>query len=296
MTSIIIVSFNRLDLIKKCLAAATKAPDSEIILVDNNSTDDVVGFVKTHYPKVRVIVNKKNTGFAIGNNQGMRAGKGDYLLALNTDAFLEKDAVAKLTKFAKSHPDTGVVGPKLLNPDGTLQPSAGSFPSLWTVLLIMITIDNWPFFRKFLPSIHNRYPGHFKTTRTFDWVTGACLLIPRGVFEKTKGFDENYFMYGEEQELQYRMHELGYKSYYLPSAQAIHLGFSSSSPANGAIKELLSYIAFFKKYKPSWQIPILKTLIVSGCLLRICRGLVQTKHRWMISAYMTAIIKILYES
>lgn len=283
MTSIIIVSYNRLDLVKKCLSCASKNKDCEIILVDNNSSENL--------PLI-TIKNKENKGFAIGNNQGMKVAKGDFFLLLNSDAFLEKDTVSKLVEFAKAHPDTGVVGPKLLNADGSLQPSTGYFPSLWHVFLIMSTLDNWPILKKFLPSIHVRDFSAFSQTKTFDWVTGACLLVPRRVYEKTNGFDEKYFMYGEELEWQYRMHQQGYKSYYLPTARATHLGFSSSSPANGAIKELQSYVAFFKKYKPLWQMPILKLIIIFGCFLRIFRGLVQPKHQWMIKAYLTVIWKM----
>lgn len=286
MVSIIIVTYNRLDLVKKCLAAA-KGQADEIIIVDNNSFEKI--------PHV-TIQNKENKGFAIGNNQGMKKARGDFFLLLNTDCFLEKDTVAKLVEFAKKHSDAGVIGPKLLNADGTLQPSAGYFPSLWTVFLIMATIDNWPIFKKYLPSIHVREKELFNKTRTFDWVTGACQLIPKEIFAKTGGFLEDYFMYGEELEWQYRMRQQGYKSYYLPTAIATHLGFSSSSPANGAIKELQSYVAFFKKYKPEWQLPILKLIIIFGCLLRICRGLVQKKHRWMVKAYLLASKNVLYET
>ncbi len=278
MTSIIIVTYNRLDLVKKCLACCPK--DSEIIVVDNNSSEKI--------PQV-TIANKENKGFAVGNNQGMKIAKGDYFLLLNSDCFLKKDTVAKLVEFAKSHPDAGVIGPKLLNADGSLQPSAGYFPNLWTVFLIMSTIDNWPILKKFLPSIHVREKTAFDKVRTFDWITGACQLIPKEVFVKTGGFDEKFFMYGEELEWQYRMRQLSYKSYYEPKAAAIHLGFSSSSPAHGAIKELQSYLAFFRKYKPSWQLPILKFLIIFGCLLRIFRGLIRPKSRWMVKAYHESI-------
>jgi GT2 family glycosyltransferase len=291
MISIIIVSYNRLDLVEKCLVSAVKysPKDTEIILVDNNSTEDIVGFVKKTYPKIKIIANPKNLGFAKGNNQGMRAAKGEYFLLLNTDAFLEKNAVSTLTKFLDYHPDAGAVGPKLLNANGSLQPSAGYFPNLLTVFLIMSTIDNWPFFKKFLPSIHVRNPQAFSKTRTFDWVTGACIMIPRSVYNLTHGFDENYFMYGEELEWQYRINKLGIKSYYLPTAKATHLGFSSSSPANGAIKELQSIIEFNKKYSPGWQIPLIKAIIILGCILRIIRGLIQPKSRWMVLAYYESI-------
>lgn len=278
MTSIIIVSYNRLDLVKKCLSCCPK--DCEIIIVDNNSSEKI--------PHV-TIANKENKGFAVGNNQGMRVAKGDYFLLLNTDAFLEKDTVEKLVHFAQKHPETGVVAPKLLNADGSLQLSAGFFPNLLTVSLMMSTIDNWPFFKKFLPSIHVRNKQAFSKTRDFEWITAACMLVPRSVFEQTRGFAEDYFMYGEELEWEYRMRRQGFKCYYLPTARVTHLGFSSSSPANGAIKELQSYLAFFKRYQPSWQIPILKIIIIFGCLLRIFRGLVQPKNRWMIKAYYESI-------
>jgi N-acetylglucosaminyl-diphospho-decaprenol L-rhamnosyltransferase len=287
MVSIIIVTYNRADLVKKCLAAAKKQKDCEIIIVDNNSSEKI--------PRV-AIQNKENKGFGIANNQGMEKARGDYFLLLNSDCFLEKDTVAKLVKFAQNHPDAGVVAPKLLNVDGSLQPSAGFFPDLWTIFLNMTTLDNWPVLRKFLPSIHVREKTAYAKTRTFDWVTGACQLIPRPVFLQTGGFAPDYFMYGEELEWQYRMRQAGFKSYYLPAARAVHLGFSSSSPANGAIKELQSHLAFFKKYRPSWQKPILKIIIILGCSLRILRGLIQSKHRWMTAAYWTAFGKIIHES
>lgn len=294
MTSIIIVTYNRLDLIKKCLAAVTNnAPkDSEIIIVDNNSSEGVVKFVKDNYPKIKVLANKKNTGFAVGNNQGVRASKGDNLLFLNTDAFLEPNTIEILEQFLDTHPDAGAVAPQLRNSDGSIQPSGGFFPHLWQIFLIMTFIDNLPFLRQFTPSIHIRYQKYFEKVHSFDWLAGACLLVRREVFEKTGGFDENLFMYGEELEWCYRIKKASYEIFLNPAAQLVHLGFASSPSRDfGIIKEMVSFKFFYKKHKPAWQFPILMALMTLGCLLRILRGLV-TLNPQMIRVYSQSLKNI----
>jgi GT2 family glycosyltransferase len=295
MTSIIIVSYNRLDLVKKCLAAAGRNSPrgTEIILVDNNSAEDIVGFIEKEYPQTKVIRNKTNAGFAVGNNQGMRAARGDYFLLLNTDAFLEPGIIETLEKFFRAHPEAGAAAPQLRNSDGTIQPSGGFFPYLWPVFLWMTFLDNLPLIKKFAPAIHVRDRKFFTKIQSCDWLAGACLMVPKKVFEKTGGMDEKMFMYGEELEWCYRIKKAGYKIYLQPAAQITHLGFGSAGPGFGALKEMQSFVYFYKKHQPAWQQPLLKALLILGSLLRILRGCLQPKNRWMINTYGTAIGEIL---
>ncbi len=295
MTSIIIVSYNRLDLIKKCLPAAVKnsPPNTEIILVDNNSSEDIVGFIKEKYPQVKIIPNKENKGFAVGSNQGAKlARKNNNLLFLNTDAFLEPGTIEALENFLKTHPRAGAVAPQLRNADGSIQPSGGYFPYLFQIFLLMTFLDNLPIVKKFAPSIHVRDKNYFTEVRQFDWLAGACLLVPKEVFKKTRGFDEKMFMYGEELEWCYRIKKAGYQIYLNPIAQLIHLGFASSASQQfGIIKEFESFIYFYKKHQPVWQLPILIFLLTLGCLFRILRGII-TLNPLTIKTYSQALKQI----
>ncbi len=294
MVSIIIVSYNRLDLVQKCLTAAVKnaPPETEIILVDNASTEDISGLVKKGFPQVKLITNKENLGFSTANNQAMKIARGDYLLLVNTDAFVEPGSIEALRKFLGNHPDAGVVAPQLRNSDGTIQPSGGFHPHLYQVFLIATFLDNLPFLRRFLPSIHIRWPGYFTIVRQLGWVAGAFLMLPQKVFTRTGGFDEKIFMYGEELEWCYRIKLAGYKIYLDPEIHITHLGFASSrSRRFGIIKEYESWLAFYRKHKPSWQRPVLLALITLACFLRIIRYAL-TNNREMVRTYILALQNI----
>ncbi|MCL5432372.1 MAG: glycosyltransferase family 2 protein [Patescibacteria group bacterium] len=293
--SIIIVAYNRLDLVKVCLARVRKFMPSkaEVVFVDNGSTEDVFGFAKREFPEFRLVKTRSNLGFAKGYNLGMRRSHGKYLLLLNTDAFLESKVIEELLAFLQNHPGAGVVAPRLCNIDGSIQPSAGHFANLPQIFLMMTFIDNLPIVRMVAPSIHVRYLPAFSEVRTFDWVAGACLLIPREVFQKTGGFDERIFMYGEEVEWLYRINKAGWKIYYDPKTKVAHVGFASSDEASGAVKEMESFIFFYRKHKPQWQLPILVGLLVVGCLLRVFRGILFPKKRWMVKAYLVALKEVL---
>ena len=210
--SIIIVSFNTRDLLKKCLDSLPSS--SEIIVIDNGSTDGTVEMLKkTKEPKIKLIENKENVGFAKAVNQGLRKAGGEYLLLLNSDIFVKKDALEKLVAFAKGQSQAGVVGGRLLNPDGSLQGSCFYLPTMSRII------------KEFWlngPSTLSKYTPLEDKPVEVEAVIGAVFLIPKKVLQKVGFFNERYFMYFEDLDYCRRVREAGFKVYYLPEAEFIH--------------------------------------------------------------------------
>lgn len=267
MVSVIIVSYNTKELTLKCLESATasKGVELELIVVDNGSADGSVTEIRKRYKNVKIIENKSNLGFGKANNQGMKIAHGDYILLLNSDCFVEPGTIRELLD--KKY---DVAGCKLLNEDGSLQQSFGYFPNLRRIKFLMLFIDNLPLIRDYIDSIHVRSEKRYAKAQKVDWVTGAFILLKKEVFEKTGGFDENYFMYGEEIEWQYRITKTGFKVNYDPGVSATHLiGASSPDRAPAVIGEIEGWKYWFAKYYPGWQETGLKFVVSIGCLVRM---------------------------
>ncbi len=275
--SIIIVSYNTSDLLRKCLNKVYKSlsfgkieKDSEVIVVDNASNDESIEMVKKNFPKVEIIKNDKNLGFSKANNLGMKKSAGKYILLLNSDTEVNNDTFLQLLEFIKTDDNIGVVGGKLLNHDGSLQPSAGFFPNLNKVFYWMFFIDDIPFLRKILKPYHAEDKSFYEKIQKADWVTGACFMVRRDVIFKAGLLDENIFMYGEEMEWFYRIKNNGYKVIYTPKAQILHLkGASGEFNSSGILEEFKAILYFYKKHKPSWQLYLVRFILKSGALLRI---------------------------
>ncbi|HTW94060.1 MAG TPA: glycosyltransferase family 2 protein [Tepidisphaeraceae bacterium] len=227
--SIIIVSFNTRELTLKCLAhvqADSAGINAEVIVVDNASTDGSSAAIRSAYPEAAVIDAGRNLGFAGGNNVGMAHAKGEFFLLLNSDAFLHPGAIQAMTDYLRAHSTTALVGPRLLNADGTLQLSCYRFPSparAWA--------ENLWLPRLFPPahflSDYRRWP-HDREMNV-DWVIGACFMVRRNVYETLGGFDERFFMYAEETDWQQRMRQGGWQIGFTPAALVTHLGGASGA-------------------------------------------------------------------
>ena len=258
--SVIIVSYNTREITLECLK---RIKADEIIVVDNASSDGTVVAIEKRYKDIRILRNKTNVGFAAANNQGMKMSKGDKILLLNSDCFVNEDTLANM-------PDADVVGCKLLNKDGSVQQSWGYFPTLRRVTQMMLFLDNLPIIRKYMDSIHVRDLSRYESEQEVDWVTGAFVMLKREVFEKVGGIDEKYFMYGEETEWMYRIKQAGFKVWYSPAASATHLlGASSPNRAPAIVGEMKGWVYWFSKHNPIWQQKLLPFVIFVGCLLRV---------------------------
>jgi len=275
--SIVITSYNTSLLLQKCLQSVYKAlsfgkleKDSEIIVVDNASDDDSCQVVRKKYPKVKLICNSRNMGFAKANNQGLKDAFGEYILLLNSDTQVTKTALAQLLKAAKKEKEIGVVGGKLLNFDKTLQPSIGFFPSLLKVFFWMTFIDDLPILSRVLEPYHLENEKSYHRFQQVDWVSGAAMLVKKSAVLKAGFLDEKIFMYGEEVDWCYRIKKAGYKIIYTPLAVIYHSkGASGEGELSGIIQEFSTMKYFYKKYKTSIELILLNIILTFGALLRV---------------------------
>jgi GT2 family glycosyltransferase len=230
--SIVIVSWNTCALLDHALESVYKNANRlniEVIVVDNHSSDGSASMVRKKYPHAVLIESKENLGFTRGNNLGFKYCSAPFILFLNSDTLVPPDALYRMVKRMSENPGVGVLGPKLLNSDGSLQISACRFPSFWTTFIHM-TYD-FPFMeglqiRKDLGSEYATYSSDMMV----DWVSGACLLIRRSVIEAIGGtpWNESLYMYSEDVDLCYRVHKASFKILYYTGAEIVHIGRQST--------------------------------------------------------------------
>lgn len=291
LLSIIIISFNTKDITLNCIksvladkgltfdlkqiATDEKIP-TEIIVVDNNSGDNSVAELKK-LNTIHLITNPLNSGFAKANNQALKIARGNYILLLNSDTLILHSAISQALNWLSTHPEAHLCTAQLLNQDLSIQASGGYFPNLLNTLAWSLGLDDLPFFNLLVKPFHPHPPQFYTREKFFlkdhpqDWVTGAFMLIRRPVIEATQGFDDSYFMYGEEVEWAYRMH-LAFphsQCWYLVGPQIIHLGAASArQKVDPLLLEYQGVISFFKKHRPHWQLSVLKSILKLNAALR----------------------------
>lgn len=276
--SVVIVNYNTKRLLKDCLDSIfkkTKGIEAQVIVVDNASSDGSQEMVRKNFPKVTLIENKKNLGFATGNNIGIKKAKGEYILLLNSDTKLVEDSPTKTVNFMEKNPKIGISSCQLIGEDGEIQASGGFFPNLFLVFAWMFFIDDLPFAGKLIRSFHPHAPKFYihdpwyKKQHFQDWVTGAFFLVRKKVIDEIGFLDENIFMYVEEVEYCYRAKKEGWKVFYTPITKIIHLGGQSGTSKGAILGEYKGLKYFFAKHKPAWQISLLRGILKIGALLRI---------------------------
>jgi N-acetylglucosaminyl-diphospho-decaprenol L-rhamnosyltransferase len=268
--SVILVSYNTRELTLRCLGDLFNdlhGIDSEVWLVDNASSDGTIATVTETYPEVRILASAENVGFGKANNQAMRLARGRYLMLLNTDAFLQPGAIASMLSQLSTHPAAGVVGPRLVNEDGSLQPSCFRFPSPARAVFENFWLSAlWPRH----PVVGDYRRWNHDEPRDVDWVVGACMMIRREVFERTHGFDEAFFMYAEEADWQRRIRLAGWTIQFTPAATVMHLGgasgLSDKPQINRHFFDSLDY--YQRKNHGLSGLLILRAAMVFGCTLR----------------------------
>ena len=222
--SIIILNYKTSGLVKQSLKKLYNMDVSfsyEIIVVDNNSNDGCIQMINDHFPKVTGISNSKNLGFGAGNNVAIKQAKGEYILILNPDVAVIPEEITKLYKFLTGRSDIALVGPRLLNPDGSIQSSSFRFPSTLMPIYSRTALKRISLFKKKLDSYRMEDFDH-NSTSPVHWLVGGCLLFKKSVFIKIGMFDERYFMYYEDIDLCRRLWERGFKVYYYPGAEMVH--------------------------------------------------------------------------
>jgi GT2 family glycosyltransferase len=267
--SIVIVSWNTADLLLQCLASIYEhAPqiDFETFVVDNASTDGSGEAVRARYPQVTLIANPGNVGFSRANNQAIRASSGRYVLLLNPDTKVLPGALETLTTYMDAHPQTGGLGARILNPDGTLQESCYPAPTLPRELWRLLHLDVlWPY------GVYRMAAWDTHTPRHVEAVLGACLLVRRAAFDQVGLLDEDYFFTAEEIDLCTRLRRAGWQVEWTPDAQVIHYGGQSSRQV--AEKSFLHLYAgkvlYFRKQHSAASAFIYKGVLYIATLARL---------------------------
>ncbi len=260
--SVIIVSFNVREYLRQAVASvitATASVDSEIIVVDNCSSDGSPETIELQFRNVRVIRNERNIGFGAACNEGIRAASGLFILILNPDTLVQPDAITSALGFMKQHPETGVVGARMADGKGTFLPeSKRGFPSPLTSLFRFTGM-----YRIFPRSsfFNAYYLGHRPDNRTCraDILTGAFMMIRREALEKVGLFDTSFFMYGEDIDLSWRIVKAGYTNYFLAESRITHFkGKSSEVDDPSMIRNFYGAMVIFsrKHLGKSWQLPV----------------------------------------
>ncbi len=263
MISIVIVNYNTRQYLQSCLTSIYRTNPGvafEIIVIDNNSSDTSVEMVKRNFPQVKLIINDRNSGFAVALNKGIKSAKGVYILILNPDTIVNEGAIDELVSFMNNHRDAGITGGRVLNPDRTLQLTCRSFPDLPLLFfgrespLTSLFPDN-RFSKKYLMR-----DSYNKITEV-DAVAGAFMIIRRELFHRCGGFDESFFLYVEDTDFCYRAKQFGYRVYYNPNASIIHyLGRSRAGKREGVI--LNHYRGMYKFFKKHYNIGLGKKLLL----------------------------------
>lgn len=269
--SVCMVSLNCLGVLKDCLVSlyATQPSISfEIILVDNASTDGTVDFVRSHYPDIQVIQNTRNVGFTKATNQAIEASVGHYILWLNTDTILKPDSLVKLHSFMEAHPQAGIVGPKVLNRDGSFQPQCKrGLPTPLASLCYMLGLDRvFPKSRRAGQYLLTYLPAD--TANRVDAVSGCCLFARREVWDQIGPLDEQIFAFGEDVDWCVRAGNAGWEVWYYPESTITHLkgqGGVHSKPYHKAWGMHHGMWVFYRKHlrsRYSWAVTSLVWLAI----------------------------------
>lgn len=267
--SVIILSYNTKSITRNCLVKLEEAikfcekkleSKVEVIVVDNASEDGSVGMIKEDFARVKLIALKINTGFSKGNNIGMSNSKKPYILLLNSDVYLEKESLYKALAYFRLNLNCDVLGARLTLASGKLQHSAGPLPH-------PLNIISWIFG---LSGFHPKNASYFKKAHQVGWVMGAFFMIKREVLEKAGGFDENLFMHMEEVEWCKRIKNSGFKIWYVPQVEAVHLHGASSNfdLKDGLLNELKGIKYYLKEHFSVFYFPV-KLFLILGLIFRI---------------------------
>ena len=291
--SAIVVTYNAAPWIERPLESL-RGTGAEVIVVDNGSTDGTLDLVREQFPEARIL-EQENRGFGAGNNTGMRAASGRYFLLLNPDAWLTEGALEGLVAFMDEHPEAAVAGPRLLNPDGSLQRSVRGYPTPWRLA------TEYFFLRKLAPhteALNALFGAGFdhESVREADYLFGACLLVRREAVDSIGGFDEDFFLMSEEVDWLYRFRQAGWKVLFYPGAEAYHVVGASLNPAR--FKDVVrGHLQFLRKHRgirvaEQARRVMLVGLRVRGLLFRGERGRAYREvARWLASGPAASLLE-----
>lgn len=279
--SIILVGYRTRDELTRCLTSIAEHSgdvDVEVVLVDNASGDGTAEHIAAAFPWVRLVALPENVGFARAVNLGARLSRGRYLMLLNPDTEVLPGAVRALVDAARRHPRAGLIGGRTLTETGATEPSScWARPTLWSTFCFASGLSTALRGRRWTDP--EAMPGWDRDDeREVGVVTGCLVLVPRAVWEHLGGFDERFFMYGEDTDLSLRAWEAGYRPRITPAAEVIHtIGASSSSSSTRRVMIMRGKVSVFEKHWPPRQARLGVRMLVAGVGLRAAMGLVKQR-------------------
>ena len=279
--TVVVVSYNTahlLDRLFSALAAAQGSLRIQTIVVDNASRDNSVELLRNKYPTVELIENPTNPGFGRANNQALPRIRGNYVLLLNTDAFVSPDTLVKTLGFMEANPQCGILGVKLVGEDGTLQPSCRYFPTPWNVFLVSTGLD------RFFPNTRlvDDMKWDHNSIRECDWVPGCYYLTRKQLLDQIGLFDPEFFLYYEEVDHCRRAHQAGWTVYFYPKTQVVHVG-GESAKADATLTDagrqiarlqIESELLYFRKHYGLRGLAASIFLTTCGWLLAVLKDMV----------------------
>ncbi|MGH2995609.1 MAG: glycosyltransferase family 2 protein [Gaiellaceae bacterium] len=263
--SAVVVTYNALPYIERTLQSVEGL---ETVVVDHGSTDETLALVRERFPRVR-LVEQENLGLAAGWNRGVRETSAPNVLVLNSDAWLVDDAAERLVAFAEERGRAGFVAPRLRNPDGSLQRSVRAFPTPWRLA------TEYFFLRKLAPGsrlLNAFYGGGFDhdEVREVDFAKGAAFLLRRAAFEDIGPFDERFFLFSEETDWCYRLHEAGWEVLFYPGAEVVHVGGASWRRESSTLfrEQVRGHLRFLAKHRGPRVTARARRVLLAGLRLR----------------------------
>ncbi|MDB0011686.1 glycosyltransferase family 2 protein [Crocinitomicaceae bacterium] len=299
--SVIIVNYNVEFFLEQCLNSVKKAlqnTDGEVFVVDNNSIDGSVEMVKSKFPDVSLIENKKNVGFSTANNQAIKLSKGEFVLLLNPDTVIEEDTLSKVVNFMKSNPKSGGLGVRMVDGKGQFLPeSKRGLPTPTIAFYKIFGLSKlFPKSKKF-GQYHLGHLSEFEINEV-DILSGAFMLMRKKALDKVGLLDETFFMYGEDVDLSYRIQKGGYKNFYFPETRIIHYKGESTkkSSINYVFVFYRAMVIFAEKHFSSKNAKLFSNLINSAIYLRAFIAIINRFIKKMILPIIDAlsIIILLY--
>ena len=242
--TIVIVSYNVRSFVAQCLDSVRKASEGidgvEVFVVDNASADDTVSYIGSHYPWVKLIANDDNLGFSRANNIAIRQAQGEYILLLNPDTIVAEPTLRECVSFMDAHPQAGGLGVRMHNADGSLAPeSRRAIPSPWVSCLKMLGFTK----RYYMSHLSWQEPGRIEV------VSGAFFMLRRKALDQVGLLDEDFFMYGEDIDLSYRLLKGGWENWFHPS-DIVHFKGESTQKSSFRYVHVFyqAMLIFFRKH------------------------------------------------
>jgi N-acetylglucosaminyl-diphospho-decaprenol L-rhamnosyltransferase len=292
--SAVVVTYNGLPHVERALESVQGL---ETVVVDHGSTDGTLERVRSRFPGAKV-VEQENRGLGAGWNTGIRETSTPHVLVLNSDAWLVGDAAERLVRFAEGIPKAAWVAPRLLNPDGSLQPSVRGFPTPWRLA------TEYLFLRKLAPRsrlLNAFYGAGFRhdEIREVEFAKAAAFLIRREAFDEVGPFDEQFFLFSEETDWSYRARSAGWRTLFFPEAEAVHVGGATWRRESAPLfrEQVRGHLRFLVKHRGEPAAERARRVILAGLRLRSLvfrgdrRGVYREAAQWVAGASATTLVE-----